>query len=306
MRKVSRPVLCWVLWVLAGAVAANEPVQVVASFSIIGDMVRTVGGEQVSVRVLVGADEDAHVYKPSPLEVREVQAADLVVLNGLGFEGWLPRLLEASGYQGATLVASQGIVTEHQGDDAPADDHGHDHGDTEAIDPHAWHNIEYARQYIRNIAASLSELVPDAAGTFAAREQQLLTQLNQLDQRMREGLSRIPPEDRIIISAHSGFRYLTEAYGIRVLSPVGTSTGAGASARDIAELVRFMKTNRVQAVFAENITNNRLITQVARETGIPVFGQLYSDALSGPDGPAATYLDMMTYNFDQLLEALVP
>ncbi|EAR08103.1 metal ABC transporter solute-binding protein, Zn/Mn family [Reinekea blandensis] len=328
------------LMLLSAYTLSHERVEVIASFSILGDMIEQIGQEHVAVTSLVGINEDPHVYSPTPREVRKVQSADLVVLNGLGFEGWMTRLLEASEYKGISLLVAEGVMTdhgseldvhedEHEHEHDSVDDHSHeDHEDHEdhdeaheqgrheehdglehehdhgGIDPHAWHSALAGREYFHHITEALIALLPEHKAEFEQREREVLAQLSALDQKMKVGLEAVPESKRVLITVHSGFRYLEQAYGIEMLSPAGLTTAGDVSARDVADVVRFIKDNQVQAIFAENITDNRLITQVAKEAGIPVFGELYSGALSDASGPAATYLEMLTYNYDQILNAL--
>ncbi len=355
---------------LNSAVIADEKLNVVASFSILGDMVAQVGGDFVDVTVLVGANEDAHVYRPTPRVARDIQKADLVVLNGLGFEGWFSRLVDSSGYEGPVAIAATGIETlnghhdhgdhddheshddhadheehahdEHHDDHESHDDHAdheehayddhhddheshddhadheehanhevhddHDeheaHEDEEGINPHAWHSLHNAQIYISNIEHALSELAPEQADYFHQRANAYNERLEELDGWVRTELASVETADRRVITSHNAFQYITEDYGIHFLSAQGVSTEAEPSAKEVAQLIRQIKQEGVKAIFVENISDSRLIEQVARETGVSVLGELYSDALSERDGKAPTYLDMMQYNLTSLVKAL--
>jgi len=298
-----------------------EPLPVMASFSILADFVRAVGGERVAVDMLVGPDADAHVFTPAPADARRVAAAKLIVVNGLGFEGWLDRLLKSAGSNAPVVVASRGVTArsneaahdhddddhDHDHDDDHDDDHdhddhaGHDHGDT---DPHAWQSVANARIYVGNIRDALIAADPAGRAAYEANTRNYLGQLDALDRDLKETLARIPAERRHVISTHQAFGYFTEAYGIAFKAPVGVSTEQEASARDVAQLIAQIRREKAPAVFLENISDPRLARRIAEETGAKIGGTLYSDALTKADGPAPTYLDMMRHNMRTIAEAL--
>jgi len=293
-----------------GLASAQTPkLPVVASFSIVGDFVREVGGDRVEVTTLVGPNGDAHVYQPSPADAKRLAGAKLVVVNGLGFEGWLDRLVKASGTRAAVAVASQGVKPlERTDDDHDAKggkggkhDHGHDHG---AIDPHAWQNVANAKIYVANIRDSLSAADPDGREAYAARATAYLAKLDALDAEIRAAVARIPADRRRIVTSHDAFAYFGNAYGIAFLSPQGVSTEAEVSARNVARIIRQIRADRIPAVFMENISDPRLTDRITKETGAKIGGRLYSDALSAQDGPAGTYIDMMRSNIRELNGAL--
>ncbi|MGB7991449.1 MAG: zinc ABC transporter substrate-binding protein, partial [Candidatus Methylophosphatis roskildensis] len=278
-----------------------EPLPVVATFSIIADLTRAVGGERVRVRALVGPDADAHVYQPTPADARLIGRARLVVANGLGFEGWIDRLVAAAGYRGEVLVASDGIEVLH------ADEHGKAarHHGTDA-DPHAWQDLRNVKRYVMNIAAALSRADPSGASRYRANAAAYAARLDALEAEFRTAIGRLPPQRRRVVTSHDAFGYLARAYGLRFEAPVGVSTDAEASAADVAALIRQIRREGIPAVFLENISDARLLERVRAETGARIGGTLYSDALSGPGGPAANYLDMMRHNLNTLTAALAP
>ena len=297
------------------AALAAEPLDVVASFSILGDMVEQVGGDRIRVVTLVGPDGDAHVYQPTPADARAVAAADLLVVNGLGFEGWLDRLIRAAGYQGAVVIATAGItpmdMDEHDDGHAHSHDHAHDHGhahrhghDHGDIDPHAWQSVPNARIYVQTITAALVAADPDGADAYRANAERYGAELDAVDQEIRGVVATLPPERRKVITSHDAFNYFGAEYGLAFLSPVGVSTEAEASAADVAALIRRIREEAIPAIFMENISDPRLLEQIQRETDARIGGTLYSDALSGPDGPAGTYLDMMRHNIRTMAGAL--
>ena len=281
------------LWTCSTATPAlpSQKLEVVASFSIIADFVREIGGERVSVTALVGPDSDAHVYEPTPADVKKVTAAGVIVVNGLGLEGWLNRLLEASGARAPVVEASADITALPSGEQEGSDDH--DHG---ALDPHAFQSISNAMIYVGNIAVALCRAAPKDCAAFKANAQAYTAKLRALDEEVRTSVEKVPADKRRIITSHDAFGYFAHAYGIDFLAPEGVSTDAEASAADVAKLIQQIRRQKASALFVENISDTRLIEQIARETGFKVSGVLYSDALSGERGPAPSYIDMMRHN----------
>ena len=282
------------------AAFAASPLNVVASFSILGDFVQEVGGEHVKVTTLVGPNGDAHVYEPTPQDARDAAAADLVVVNGLGFEGWLDRLIEASGYKGATVITSDGVDPLRLDERGPKPE-GTAH---DAVDPHAWQSPANVEIYISNIAEALCAADRADCAEFRTNAAAYVQEVRTLDQSIKRGFAAIPAERRKLITSHDAFGYFARAYGVEVLAPEGVSTESEASAADVAALIRQIRGQAVTALFVENISDPRLIEQIARETGVRPGGELYSDALSEPDGPAATYLDMMRHNASVMQAAM--
>ncbi|MBP6893016.1 MAG: zinc ABC transporter substrate-binding protein [Pseudacidovorax sp.] len=301
-----RPFLIGLLAVAAGASSAvhaqEKPLQVVASFSILADMVRQVGGPDVQVQALVGPNADAHVFQPTPADARALAAADLVVVNGLGFEGWIDRLVKTSGYRGSVVVASAG-VTPRKADDDEAE-HGHDHGHGEGTDPHAWQDLRNAVRYVANIRDALAQLRPAHAAAIGERAAAYTAKLQALDREVRARFAAIPAQRRRILTSHDAFGYFGAAYGVTLLSPQGINTDAEPSAAGVAQLIRQIRKGQVSAVFMENISSPRLVERIARESGVAVGGKLYSDALSAPGTEAASYLQLFRFNADAIATAL--
>lgn len=293
------------LTALAVTPVAAEPVRVVTSFSILGDLVKQVGGEEVAVTTLVGPDGDAHVYEPTPADARAVAGARLVVVNGLGFEGWLDRLVKGAGYKGPVVVASDGVTTLHM---EIEEGHGHGHGKDEAHeapDPHAWQSLANGRLYVANIAKALAVVAPEHAGLFSANAARYTADLTELETWVRAEIGKVPAKARKVITGHDAFGYFANAYGVTLLAPVGVSTEAEPTAADVARLIRQMKKEKVTAVFVENMTDSRLVTRIASETGATPGGTLYADALSTPAGPAASYTDMFRHNVRLLVAGML-
>ncbi|MEM6275434.1 MAG: zinc ABC transporter substrate-binding protein [Pseudomonadota bacterium] len=372
-----------------GAAWADEPIPVVATFSILGDMVARIGGEHIALTTLVGPGGDAHVYQPTPQAAAAVAGAEVMFINGLEFEGWLERLAEAASFDGELIEATVGVEAiefgEHDehgdhddhGDQASGEDHDHDHDhgaeevadddhdhdhdhgeekvadadhdhdhdhgaeevadadhdhehdhdhgeemaskdhddhghgdhaghDHGAFDPHAWQAIENAVIYVDNIAAGLAKVDPENASTYYANRAAYVAELEALETEIDAMIASIPEDKRTIVTSHDAFGYMGAHYGLTFEAPVGLSTESEASAADVAELITQIREEGIAAVFVETITDNRLIEQIAAETGAVVGGTLYSDALSEADGPASTYVDMMRHNAMTLSEALAP
>lgn len=289
----------------AGASAQQPKLPVVASFSIVADFVREVGGDRIEVATLVGPNGDAHVYQPTPADAKRLAGARLVVVNGLGFEGWLDRLVKASGTKATVVVATRGVKPldgrDDDHDDKGKHGHGHSHG---AIDPHAWQDVANARIYVANIRDGLAAADPEGRDVYAARAAAYLARLDALEAEIKAAVARIPADRRKIVTSHDAFAYFGNAYGIAFLSPQGVSTEAEVSARNVARIIRQIRSEKIPAVFMENISDPRLTDRITKETGARIGGRLYSDALSAQDGPAGTYIDMMRSNIRELSGAL--
>ena len=278
--------------------ALAAPLKVVTSFSILGDMVKNVGGDLVRVTTLVGPDADTHVYQPSPADAKAVAQADLVVVNGLHLEGWMDRLVQTSGYKGVVVTASKGVRTRTMVDE--------EEGGKKVTDPHAWQSLDNGRIYVRNIADGLAAADPAHAAAYRKNAGMYLGRIGETEGWVRKMLGSVPTAERKIITSHDAFGYFGDAYGLTLLSPQGLSTEAEASARDVGALIRQIKAEGIKALFVENMTDPRLVENIAKETGAKPGGELYADALSGPEGPAPTYLDMFRHNVTVLVKALRP
>ncbi|MGS1110683.1 metal ABC transporter substrate-binding protein [Achromobacter anxifer] len=295
---------------LFGTAHATEPLKAVASFSILGDIVREVGGADVSVTTLVGPDGDAHEYEPTPGDAKKLAAARVLFVNGLDFETWMPRLAKASGFAGATVVASQGVKPRtFAGGHDDGHDHDHDHGHGHhhsGADPHAWQNLANGVIYARNVADGLAAADPAHADAYRQRAQAYGARLQALDAQVRKTFAAIPAERRKIVTSHDAFGYFGDAYGVAFIPAMGVSTDAEPAAGEVARIIEQVKRERVPAVFVENISSPKLVQQISRETGAKVGGTLYSDALSKPGQPGATYLEMFEWNARQLAAAMQP
>lgn len=293
----------------APAPAPAEKLPVVASFSILGDFVKNVGGERIALTTIVGPNGDSHVYQPTPADAKKIAGAKLVFVNGLGFEGWMDRLIKASGSKAKVIVATQGITPRERTATEPQDDddhkgakgHAHDHG---PIDPHAWQSIANAKVYVTNIRNALVAADPAGKDVYDANAAAYLAKLDALEGQVKAAIAAIPADRRVIITSHDAFGYFGDAYGVKLLAPEGVSTETEASAKDVGRIIRQIKAQKVPAVFLENVTNPKLVDRIAKESGAKVGGTLYSDALSDDKGPAPTYIDMMQSNVRELSSAL--
>ncbi len=282
---------------LSGTGHAADKLKAVASFSILGDMVKQVGGDRVEVTTLVGPNGDAHVFTPTPADAKMLAGAQVFFVNGLGFEGWMERLEKASGFKGELVVASKGVkpltMVEEEG------------GGSEVVtDPHAWQSLANGKIYVANIRDGLIKADPAGKATYEANAAKYLAAIDAEENAVKEAIASLPPARRRIITSHDAFGYFADAYGLEIIAPEGVSTESEASAQDVAKIIRQIRAEHIPAVFVENVTDRRLLDQIARETGAKIGGELYSDALSPPDGPAPTYLGMFRHNIGALTAAL--
>ena len=285
-------ILGWVIGhssAIGAAEVTADKIRVVASFSILGDMAHVLGSDKVDIVTLVGPDSDGHLYHPTPSDGKTITQADLVITNGLHFEGWITRLIDSANYHGPVVIATDGVRA-LQVNGEP--------------DPHAWQSLENARRYANNITSALIQLQPESANYFTQRNQQFAADILKLQQTARQLFNATPVDQRRVVTSHDAFGYLGQEYGIQFMAPLGMSTDSEASAGNVAKLIRQIKSQNIRAVFVENITDPRLMKQVARETNARIGGSLYSDALSSASGPAPTYLEMMRHNITLISAAL--
>ena len=279
--------------VLATSPAFARQLEAVASFTVLADMVHQVGGERIHVASLVGPNGDPHAFEPTPDDARRLKAADIVFVSGLGLEGWMDRLIAASGYQGKPVVASKGVQTLHMEEDGK-----------QITDPHAWNSAANGAVYVRNIVAALSVADPEGAATYKANGDRYAAELTELDRYARQQVATVPAGQRKVLTTHDAFGYFGHAYGVTFLSPLGYSTESEASAQQVAALIKQIKAEHVRAYFFENSNDPRLVEQIAHATAAQPGGVLYVEALSQPDGPAPTYAAMFRYNVDKLTAAM--
>jgi zinc/manganese transport system substrate-binding protein len=279
---------------LATPSVAQEKLKVVATFSILSDFVKNVGGDRVEVQALVGPNGDAHVYQPTPSDAKSLADAKVVFVNGLGFEGWIARLIKASASKAPMVTATKGVKPRKAEDDG--------HGDA---DPHAWQSVANAKIYVANIRDGLVAADPAGKSAYEANAAAYLAKLDALDTEVKAAIEKIPADRRKIITTHDAFGYFGAAYGVAFIAPQGVSTESEVSARDVAKIITQIRKQKIPAVFLENVTDKRLLERIAQESGARIGGTLYSDALTDEKGPAPTYLDMMRHNVKQLSAALM-
>ncbi|MET3647715.1 zinc ABC transporter substrate-binding protein AztC [Phyllobacterium ifriqiyense] len=303
--------------------ASAENLKVVSSFSIISDFAKNVGGDKIDLTTLVGPDGDAHVYEPKPSDAAAVAKADVVLVNGLNFEGFLPRLVEASATKAPIVELTKGVEPlksgEEEHDHASGEEHkhegkehkhegeahaheGHDHG---AYDPHAFQSISNAKIYVKNIADAFCTADAANCDTYKTNAADYTKKLDATEADVKAAIASIPESKRLVITSHDAFGYFEHEYGLKFLAPEGISTDSEASAADIVALIKQIKEDKASAIFVENITNPRLIEQIASETKLNVGGTLFSDALSKPEDGAGTYVEMMQHNIATFKKAIL-
>jgi zinc/manganese transport system substrate-binding protein len=284
----------------AAPASAQDKVKVVTTFSILSDFVKNVGGDRVEITSLVPVNGDAHVYAPSPADAKKLADAKVVFTNGLGFEGWIPRLVKSSATKAAVVVATKGIKprkSEEKG-------HGHGHSHDADADPHAWQSVANAKIYVANIRDALIAADPAGKGTYENNATAYTNKLDALEAEVKDLVGKIPADRRRIITTHDAFGYFKAAYGVDFVAPQGVSTESEASAKDVAKIIAQIKKQKIPAVFMENISDPRLLERIAAESGAKVGGTLYSDALTDEKGKAPTYIDMIKHNIRTLSAAL--
>jgi len=273
--------------------SADDKMKVAASFSILGDMVKQVGGDRVDVVTFVGPNGDAHVYEPTPADAKALSESKILFINGLGLEGWMTRLENSSGFKGKVVTASIGVNPRKMVEDEKT-----------ITDPHAWQSLANGKIYAANIRDALIAADPAGKATYEANAKKFIDGMTAMEANVKAAVAKMPPERRKIITTHDAFGYFGSAYGMEFIAPEGVSTESEASAQDVAKIITQIKKEHIPAVFLENVTDSRLLDQIASETGAKIGGTLYSDALSAPDGPAGNYLDMFRNNIDTLSTAL--
>lgn len=276
-------------WTALPSRAQTPAPRVVASFSILADMARELAPAGTEVTALVGADADAHVFEPSPADGKRLAQADLVLVNGLNFEGWMERLVKVSGYRGPVVVAALGVATRGVGG---------------AVDPHVWQDLTLAKRCVQNIAAAFVARWPERRTEIEARQAAYTSRINELDRRTRERLATVPRAQRRVMTSHDAFGYFGAAYEVDFVAPQGWATSSEPSAATVARLIRQIREQRVRALFVENISDPRLMQRIAQEGNVTIGGTLYSDALSAAGGPADTYLKLFDHNASSLATAL--
>ena len=289
VQKLTSNITILLLILITSISTASAKIKVVSTFSILGDMVKNIGGDKIELTTLVGPNGDGHVYEPTPADAKSIANADLVFVNGLGFEGWIDRLVKASGYKGKIIIATKGIKDlKFEGE----------------LDPHAWQDLSNGRIYIKNIKNALTDINPKNSDYYKKKFIAYDEILESMDKSTKDRFADISKKNRKVITSHDAFLYFGRAYDIDFRSPVGVTTESEPSAGELAALITEMRKDGIKALFAENITDPRLIKQLAREVNAEIGGTLYSDALSDDSEPANTYINMFNYNVNELVSVL--
>lgn len=273
--------------------AMAKTVETVASFSVLGDIVKQVGGEHVNVNTLVGPDGDPHTFEPAPKDSVAIKKADVVFVSGLGLEGWLDRLVKASGYQGDIVTASTGVSTRKMEEDGEV-----------ITDPHAWNSAKNGEIYARNVMEALIKADPEDADYFKKSGEAYIAQLAKLDEWAKQAFAKVPVEKRKVMTSHDSFGYFGQEYGVKFLAPVGVSTESEASANDVGALIQQLKDEKISAYFIENQTDPRLVEQIAKASGAKNGGELYPEALTAKGGEADTYVNAFKHNVETMLASM--
>jgi len=272
--------------------ASAKTLNTVASFTVLADVVKQVGGDHVNVKSLVGPNGDPHEFEPSPDDAKALKEADVTFISGEGLEGWFEKLVSASGYSGKPIVVSTGITTRTMEDDGKT-----------VTDPHVWNSPVNVKIWVANIAKALEAADPADAADFKANAAKYSKELDDLNAYAKSVIETVPKDRRKVLTSHDALGYFGREYGVTFLSPLGVSTETEASAADVAKLIDQIKAEKVKLYFFENSNDPRLVEQVSKATGAQPGGELYVEALSKEDGPAPTYAKMFRYNVDQLSKA---
>lgn len=276
-----------------GQSALAKNLNVVTSFTVLADMAKQVGGEHVTVTSLVGPDGDPHSFEPSPKDSVALGKADIVIVSGLGMEGWMDRLVSASGFKGKIVVASTGVDTRSMEEDGKM-----------ITDPHAWNSAENGALYAENIMKAFITADPQDAPAIREAGSEYITRLKLLDSWAKTRFAAIPKARRHVLTSHDAFGYFGKAYGVTFLAPVGFSTESEASASDVAALIEQLKAEHIKTYFIENQTDPRLVQQIAKASGAQPGGELYPEALSPAGGPASTYEMAFKHNVDVIANSM--
>ncbi|CDZ31378.1 Periplasmic solute binding protein [Neorhizobium galegae bv. officinalis] len=273
--------------------AFADTLKVVASFTVLGDVVSQVGGKYVKVTNLVGPNGDPHEFEPSPTDARNLKAAQVAFVSGEGLEGWMDRLITASGYKGKPVVVSEGVNTRTMDEDGKT-----------VTDPHVWNSPVNVKVWVANIEKALSEADPADAGAFKANAEAYLQKLDAMNAYAHSKFDAVPADRRKVLTSHDAFGYFGREYNVSFLAPLGLSTETEASAADVAKLIQQIKAEGVKTYFLENSNDPRLVKQIAKATAAQPGGELYVESLSDAKGPAPTYEKMFRYNVDQIAAAM--
>lgn len=270
----------------------NKKPLIVGTASMFSDMAANIGGDLIETATIVPIGGDPHIYEPTPGDVRLILQANLILKNGLTFEGWIQELIANSGATAEVVTITEGIT--------PIVSEKHQN----ATDPHAWMEPINGKIYAGNIKDALIKLLPEHTAQLQTQYDNYIRQLDELDKYIQENIAKIEPSKRILITSHDSFHYYGKRYGVRLESVLGTSTDADVRTSDLMRLNQVIRENNIPVVFIESTINPKLLNQVASDNKISIGGKLYSDSLGEPDSPANTYINMIRYNTDVIVKGL--
>ncbi|HCX00507.1 MAG TPA: metal ABC transporter substrate-binding protein [Pantoea sp.] len=278
---------------LISPLSMAKTVDAVASFTVLADIVKQVGGEHVNVKSLVGPNGDPHTFEPTPQDSQALAKADIVFVSGLGLEGWMDRLVSASGYKGEPVVASRGVSTRSMEEEGKT-----------VTDPHAWNSMYNGVIYATNVMNALIKADPQDADAIRRSGENYIQKLQALDSWAKTSFATVPAAKRKVLTSHDAFGYFGQRYGVTFLAPVGFSTEAEASASEVGSLIKQLQAEHIHTYFIENQTDPRLVKQIASATKAQPGGELYPEALSQPSGPAPTYVAAFRHNVDAMIRSM--
>lgn len=298
MKVIFKKLICFLFiafW--ANNSFAGEQINIVASFSIIADITRAIGGERVNVKEMVGPNQDSHNFDPTPQDIHNMLVSDILVINGLGFDRWAQNVVGNNQYSGVLVTAANGVKT--------IDARDHDHHNHEDItgdfrgqqDPHIWQDPNNGVIIAQNIAKALIAFDKQGKNYYESRLKAYIAELKKIDEKGKKYIKK----GRIYLVPHNSFSYLANAYEIKFMAPVGISNDENISAKELSEYIDDARTNKFDGIFKDNLEDNRIIEQIAKESGKKIAGSIYSDALSDKTKPSSTYLDFLRYNIDLII-----
>lgn len=271
----------------------RPPIKVVASFTILADMVRQIGGDMVEVNTILGVGDDVHRFEPAIDDTIKLKNAEIIAINGLSFEGWMHKLIKASKTKARLLVASAGINPIWVRN-----------GKEQIPDPHAWMSAQNAQRYTRNIAGALVRARPEWKEEIVRNATRYKIELEAIDQKARLTLALLPSKKRKLVLNHDAFSYLARDYRIKTKALTGLNSHDEASAKDMKQLIKFIKDENIKTVFADNLSNTSTLRVLAKEANVKIGPALYAGSLTSDSGEAPTYLEMMKLNIKRIIQSM--
>lgn len=289
-----KQIVCFLfLFLLGVSLNAQDKIKIISSASMFTDMAKNIMTDDFEISTIVPVGGDPHKYNARPSDANKVSKADIVLVNGLTFEGWITELIENSGTKAKIVTLTEGITPISSLDYA------------NSSDPHAWMDVSMSLTYIKNIKNALSEIKPEASDRINANYEKYSAQLKALDEEIKTKISSIPEAKRILITSHDAFQYYGARYGVRLEAIMGISTEAEAQTSDITRVSRVIKESKVPSVFVESTINPKMLKQIAKDNKVGIGGELFADSLDDPEKPAGTYVGMLRYNTNTIVDGLV-